>query len=448
MSKSEIEDKKDFYLAAFRGFEDNLNGETSSALHQIRRHAIDRFSETGFPTGRDEDWRHTSVSAVTRSEFVPALTPGPAVTDGDLEPFCFPGFEGIQLVFVNGHLSSSLSTVPALPAGVRVGSLATAFAEEPELPEKHLGKHADCDLPGFAALNTAFVTDGAFVHLPSGVALERPIHLLYLSAVENRPSVSFPRTLIVAGDGARGSVVETFAGLGDSVYLTDAVTEIVAGDDSVLDHCKIQRESDAAFHVGVLHVTEGDSCKFASHSAVLNGQLVRNDTTTLLDGEAIESTLNGVFLGGGDSRIDNHTTIEHAKPNCSSHELYKGVLGDRSKGVFRGKIHVHQVAQKTDAYQSNQNLLLSEDADITSKPQLEIYADDVKCSHGSTTGQLDAEAIFYLRSRGIGEKEAIATLTRAFAGEIVDRIPIESVRQKVGELVSGKLSSLLGKEER
>jgi len=440
-------DKREFYLAAFNRFEESLNGETASPFHQIRRQAIDSFAVSGFPSGRDEAWRHTNVTAVTRAEF--ALAPKSAASIGvDTTPFSFPGFDGIQLVFINGQYSQQASTLRELPDGVRVTSLATALIEEPGLVDAHLGRHASYEGPGFAALNTAFVTDGAFVHIPKGGRLEIPIHLLYLSAATSAPTVSFPRTLIVVEDGAAGFVAETYAGLqpdgADGEYLTDAVTEIVAGDGSELHHCKIQQEGDRAFHAGALHVTEGLDCAFTSHNVIVGGQLVRNDTTTLLEGEGIESTLNGVFLGGDESRIDNHTTIEHARPNCVSHELYKGILGGHSQAVFSGRIHVHQVAQKTNAYQSNQNLLLSDDAEITSKPQLEIYADDVKCSHGSTTGQLDAEAIFYLRSRGISERQAITILTRAFADEIVDSIPNEAVRLRVGELVADKLSALLG----
>ena len=443
MSRATPTDKREFYLSAFKRFEDGLNGETGSPLHEIRRRAIDCFAACGFPSSRDEDWRHTSVTALTRAEYAPATDPGTDMAV-DTAPFSFPGFDGVQLVFVNGRYCGHLSTVRELADGVRATSLASALIEEPELVNEHLGHHAPFDGPGFAALNTAFVSDGAFVHIPKGVRLQTPIHLLYLSTAKTKPTVSFPRALIVVEDGAAGFVAETFAGLQQrGAYLTAAVTEIVAGDGCELHHCKIQRESDGAFHTGALHVTEGRDCNFTSHNAIVGGQLVRNDTTTLLAGEGIESTLNGVFLGSDDSRIDNHTTIEHAQPNCNSHELYKGILGDHSQGVFRGKIHVHQVAQKTNAYQSNQNLLLSDDADITSKPQLEIYADDVKCSHGSTTGQLDAEAIFYLRSRGIGERQAVSILTRAFADEIVDRIPNEAARLKVGELVASKLSSLL-----
>ena len=446
--KREHTDKREFYLSAFRSFEESLNGEKTTPLHAIRQRAIDAVTEFGFPSGRDEDWRHTNLAHVTRTEFVPASHRGSISVD--VAPLSFEDFSGIELVFINGQFCETSSSFCNLPAGVRISALASAASDDADILSAHLCQHAPYeDTPGFTALNTAFVRDGAFVHVPQNVALEMPIHVIYLSTsvgtgTAGTPSASFPRTLVVVEEGARACVAETFVGLApDDHYLTDAVTEIVVGEKAHVDHIKLQRESAGAFHAGALYVNEAAHCSFASHNVIVSGQLVRNDVTTTLTGTGIESTLNGVFLGGGDSRIDNHTAVEHAAPGCSSHELYKGILGDTSHAVFRGKIHVHQAAQQTDAYQSNQNLLLSNDADITSKPQLEIYADDVKCSHGSTTGQLDADAIFYLRSRGIAEKDAVAILTRAFADEIVDRIPNEPVRRRIRTLVADKLASLL-----
>ena len=442
MAKTTDKDRKDWYLSSFEGFEKSLNGASKSPVHQIRRAAIDCFARSGFPTTRDEAWKHTNVAPLTRIEFSPVLEPAETrATAGDLAPFTFAGLECVQLVFVNGFFAPHLSSSGPLPDGVKAMSLAAALEAFPELVEAHLGHHAPCEDQGFAALNTAFIQDGAFLYIPADTALAAPFHLLFVSTAGERPTASHPRNLIVAGDNSQVSVIESYAGLQDQVYLTNAVTEVVVGENAVVEHCKIQRESAVAFHVATLHFNEARSCRCTSHNITLGGHLIRNDITTVLDGEAVESTLNGLYLLDGEQHVDNHTLIEHVRPHCTSHELYKGILDDQATGVFRGKIFVHQEAQKTDAYQSNQNLLLSAEADITSKPQLEIYADDVKCSHGSTTGQLDADAIFYLRSRGIGRAEAVRVLTRAFAHEILERIGIEPVRTQLDHLVTGKLEA-------
>ncbi len=465
VSESKSTDRREWYLASFRGFERSLNGGTASSLHRIRRAAIDCFAETGFPGRRDESWRHTNIAPVVRTSFRDAPdSPPPGLSADQLAPFTYPGLVGTQLVFVDGHFAPSLSSretaLSPHHSGVVVGSMATALKEVPDLVEPHLGHHAPFVEEGFAALNTAFIRDGAFVYLPPGARLDTPVHLLYLSTArcsedpghgpgqegEEAP-VTYPRTLIVAEDGACGSVIESYAGLEPSaLYLTNAVTEIVLGAETRFEHYKIQRESGGAYHIASLHVTEARGCDFTSHNISLSGRLIRNDITTVLDGEGVDSTLNGLFLASGEEHVDNHTSIEHASPDCVSHEFYKGVLSGHARGVFRGKIHVHQVAQRTDAYQTNQSLLLSDDAEITSKPQLEIYADDVKCSHGSTTGQLDEEAIFYLRTRGLSRDVALGVLTQAFAGEILDLIGCEPVHKRLAELVSAELGATLHSE--
>ena len=444
-------DSREWYLARFEDLEKRLNGESSSAVHELRRAGIDRFAESGLPTGRDEDWRHADVGTVTRTHYVPL--PSVAEAEAVIEAGQLPrptAWEGSQLVFVNGRFAPALSTLPE-SAGVRVMALGTALEREPDTVRAHLDAHSSDCHTGFAALNTAFLQDGAFVHFTGAGA--DPVHILYVTTDREggggeEPFVTNPRTLIVADANTDGLVVERFTGLTEAPYLTNAVTEIVAGQGSRIDHCKLQQEGDAGCHVATLHVTEARDCSFTAHNVTLSGRLVRNDVTTLLDGEGIVSTLNGLCLSGGSEHVDNHTAIEHAQPHCSSHELYKGILGGRATGVFRGKIHVHVDAQQTDAYQSNKNLLVSPDADITSKPQLEIYADDVKCSHGSTTGQLDADAIFYLRARGLSARNAVRVLTEAFANEIVDRIPHEALRADVRQLVDAKLQTLLEGDER
>ena len=437
--RTRVSDSRDWYLSCFSGFEQRLNGGADTPIHGLRKEAIARFADAGLPTGKDESWRHSNPQRLTRTEFTPCVETG-AVAAADVAPFLLAD-TAAQLVFVDGVYAPELSGADP-PAGVRVVSLGEAFADGVGFAGEHLGRHAAHDA-GFAALNTAFVADGAAVHIARGARVDAPIHLLFLSTGHgDGPVMSLPRTLVVAETGSRATVVETFAGAGSQQYLTNAVSEIVLAGDCELEHCCIQREGQAASHVGLLHVSEGGGSRFTSTSVALAGQLIRREVVTALEGEGVHSTLNGLYLGAATEQIDNYTTIEHAAPNCSSHELYKGVLGGNATGVFRGKIHVHRVAQNTDAYQSNQNLLLSTDAEVTSQPQLEIYADDVRCSHGSTTGELDEEALFYLQSRGIPRAAAVRVLTRAFAGEIVDRIGPEELREQVRRLADGKFEHL------
>jgi Fe-S cluster assembly protein SufD len=333
------------------------------------------------------------------------------------------------LAFVNGRFSSSLSTTRTLPRGVVVASLASLLETDPGLVDPYLTWCAPFDALPFTALNTAFLSDGGVVYVPADVTLPEPIHILYFSSAPSGPVASQPRTIIVAGDNSQGKIVETYAGADGHRYFTNAVTEIVGGENSRLEHYRVQRESLQAAHVSSTHVYLERSAVFAQQSFTLGGGLVRNDVNAKLDATGIECTLNGLYLADGDRLVDNHTAIDHARPHCASHEIYKGMLDGRARGVFNGKIFVRQDAQKTDAKQTNQVLLLSDGATINTKPQLEIFADDVKCTHGATVGQLDADALFYLRSRGIGEDAARAMLVHAFASDIIDRVTIEPLRE-------------------
>ena len=434
-------DRKNWYLSSFARFEQSLNGQLTAPVHQIRRSAIERFGSLGFPTTRDEEWRYTSVAPIARVDFAPVVEPDLGKLTADaLAPFLFAGLEGAQLVFVDGHYAAVLSRADQLPAGATVTSLAQALEEQPAEVGAHLSRYADGEQEPFTALNTAFVRDGAFIRIPRNAVVEHPIHLLFVSTRRSEPTISHPRVLCVAESGSQVTLIESYAGLEEAQYFTNAVTEIVADQGAVVDHYKIQRESAEAFHISDLHVRQGRDVQFRSTCFTLGGRLTRNHAHTALDGEGIDSTLNGLYLVDDQQHVDNHTLIEHIQPNCSSHEYYKGILDGRSTGVFRGQILVHQAAQKTDAYQANRNLLLCDDADINTKPQLEIYADDVKCSHGSTVGQLDPDAIFYLRSRGIGQADAVQILTRAFAGELVGRVRVDAVRQQLDRLVSNRLT--------
>jgi Fe-S cluster assembly protein SufD len=416
------------YLAHFAALERALAGQGASALLPLRREALARFTELGFPTTRHEEWKYTNVAPLTRSSFrsASAEPAGSHLRERDLP---MGDVTRCRLVFLNGRFAPALSVTDTLPRGVKVSSLAAALATDFAAVEAQLARSARFHDQPFVALNTALWEDGAFVFIPRGIIVEEPIHLLFLTSPDAGPIVTHPRNLLVAEESSQATVIESYVGRDSEVYLTNAVTEIVLGENAVLDHYRVQRESDAAFHMATQQVQQSRSSNFSSHSIALGGALVRNDVNAILGGPGIESTLNGLYIASGRQHVDTHTAIDHAHPHCNSHELYKGILDGRATGVFNGKIFVRQDAQKTDAKQTNQNLLLSEDATINTKPQLEIFADDVRCTHGATVGQLDDDAVFYLRSRGIGRAEARGLLTYAFASDILNRIRVAPLRE-------------------
>jgi Fe-S cluster assembly protein SufD len=427
--------EENVHLANFDRFEKRTAGRRHPWLREIRQDAIERFRELGFPTPRHEEWRFTSVAPIANTPFRLADEDGRSgLTAEQLEPLAFRMGECARVVFVNGRYAPDLSS-QRLPDGLVVGSLAEVLEAHPEWVKPHLARHALYDNHTFTALNTAFIRDGAFVSVAEGKVIEQPIHLLFVSPPRGEATVSHPRNLILAGADSHALVVESFLGLAEETYFTNTVTEMVVGDRAVIDHYKLQRESAQAFHVATLQVRQAQGSRFASHFISLGGSLVRNEINAVLDAEGCECTLNGLYMADGRQHVDNHTLIDHAKPRCASHELYKGILDGRAHGVFNGKIFVRQDAQKTDAKQTNQTLLLSDDATINTKPQLEIYADDVKCTHGATVGQLDEEALFYLRSRGIDLEAARSLLTFAFANDITGRIRIEPLRTRLEEVL-------------
>lgn len=431
--------EKDNYLADFAWFEQNGAAQGPSWIHRIRKAAISRFAELGFPTPRDEEWKYTSVDPIVKVRFKPAEYERNGLTAETLAPATLGELVSTQLVFVNGRYSRELSSLRSLPEGVKVGSLAAALNTDPAWVEPHLARYASYQDHAFVALNTAFMEDGAFVYIPKDKIVAEPIHLLFVSSARGKPTVLHPRNLIIAGRSSQATIVESYVGLENDVYFTNVVTEIVAGENAVIDHYKLELESEEAFHIATLQSHLDRSSNFSSYSIALGGTLVRNDLNAVLEGEGIECTLNGLYLVTGRQQVDNHTRIDHVKPHCSSRELYKGVLDGRSRGVFNGKIYVHKAAQKTDAKQINKNLLLSEDAMIDTKPQLEIYADDVKCTHGSTIGQLDQDSLFYLRSRGLGLEAARSLLTYAFANEIISHMKIGPIQVQLDHLLTTKL---------
>jgi len=428
--------QEQFYLDRFDAGRAGLPRE-SERLARMRSDAIERFGALGFPTVRMEEWRKTNVTPIARTAFESASTDGGGLKRDALAELALE--ECLQAVFVNGRFTPGLSRLEGLPEGVIVSGLAQGRTEHPDVLEKHLGRHAKFDQHAFVALNTAFYRDGALLYVPRGVVLERPIQLLFLARPGAEPEVNYPRNLIVAEETSQLRVVEQYATLGEGRHLTCPVTEVVVGPGAVVDHYKLQRESIDAFHMGTLQVYQSRDSAFSSHSISWGGDLVRNDVNAILDGEGSDSNLNGLYMVEGTQLIDNHMRVEHVKPHCSSHELYKGILEGRSRAVFNGRIYVHKGAQKTDAKQTNRNLLLSKEALVNSNPQLEIFADDVKCTHGSTVGQLDDLAVFYLRSRGIGEDAARSLLTYAFASDIVSRIKVDSLRRNLEEFLFRRL---------
>ena len=462
------------YLSSFSEIEERLAGTAPSWLHGIRKAAIESFAEKGFPTTRQEEWRNTNVAPIAAVPFQPAVTSlerghsfaslrtGSARTPAgrmpavliDQLPLADLGCP--RLVFINGSFSKQLSTLEALPKDVKAGSLAEALAGGGKTLERHLTRYAaDYREHAFVALNTAFLAGGAFLEIPKGVVLEKPIYLLYVSEASGLPMVAYPRNLIIAGRESQATIIEGYVGMeaaplveppgagtlaDEGVYFTNAVSEIALGEGAVIEYQRIQQESERAFHFGRLQFHQERSSSLATHSIAFGGALVREEVKAVLDGEGAEATLNGLYVVGGRQHIDNQTTLDHAQPHCSSREVYKGILDGESAAVFNGKIIVRKDAQKTDSKQSNKNLLLSEKAIIDTKPALEIYADDVKCTHGATIGQIDPEAVFYLRSRGIGRQEARDLLTYAFANDVLERIKYEPLRERLREGLFARLA--------
>lgn len=429
----------DLYRSEFATFEREVAESTPVWVRQLRQAAIARFTELGFPTTQDDAWRHTNVASLMECPFHLARH-FPEITSGELEPFMSWLGASRQLVFVNGRFSSLHSKLQSLPPGVKAESLAGALADELSLLESHLGRYARYEDRPFVALNTAFLSDGAVVYIPPDTVVEEPIHLLFVSRPHGRATMSHPRTIIVAGPHSRATIVESYVRLQEGLYLTNAVIEVVLAEHAALDHYLLQQESNAAFHILTLAIHQDRHSTFTSHSLTTGGALARSEITSELADEGITCILRGVCTVAGRQHVDTHTKIDHAKPHGTSRQLYKGILDGQARSVFDGKILVRQDAQKTDARQANNNLLLSEDAVAHTKPQLEILADDVTCMHGATVGQLDQDALFYLRSRGIGVETARSLMTYAFGSEPINLVTHELIRHRFAELLARWIS--------
>ncbi len=422
---AQLAERQSTYLSRFEAFRADRafgSGPTASA----REDAFARFLAKGFPTSRDEEWRFTSVAPIAATPFQPAEVE--TVSAAALEPFLLGADEAHRVVLVNGRFSASLSTVDALPAGVTVRHAQEIAA--PIEPRAHV----------FVDLNTAFQPGALVIDVAAQALVTEPIHLLAVAVGGAAPRLISPRVVINVGEQAQATFVEHYVSLGSEATFTNVVVHVACGPSAVVNHVKLQQESTASYHLASTFVHLGRAATFTSQAITLGGRIARNDIVSVLDGEGAECTLNGVYVASGDSLVDTHTVIDHAKAHCPSHEVYRGILAGKARAVFNGKIIVRPDAQKTDAKQTNKALLLTAEAQINTKPQLEIFADDVKCTHGATIGQLDADAMFYLRARGIGPEEARNMLIHAFAGQVLDGIPVKTVRTAAIRLMEEQLA--------
>lgn len=426
-------DIKQYFINQFQEFERSLNGEKDSHFHQMRKSALDEFSKLPIPTQKDEEWKYTNISPLLKHNFVSAKKA--KVNSAKINKFLFDQLEHSLMVFVNGHFAPELSRLKDIPGNIKVSSLAEELKNNNPIISEHLGKYAVQENQIFTALSTAFTNDGAFIYVPDGKIVENAIHIIFLTSSEHKVFTQ-PRNLFIAGKNSQVTIIEHYVSDDASVYFTNSVTEIIADENAVVDHIRLQEESSKAFHIARMEIDQERSSNFSSHLISTGAEFARNDFNARFNDEGSECTLNGLFMIKENQLFDAHTMIDHAKPHCQSHEHYKGILQDKSKGVFNGKVMVRQDAQKTNAFQENNTILLSDDAVMNTKPQLEIFADDVKCSHGATIGKLDQNAMFYLKSRGIGDEAATAILIHAFASDVITSIKIPALRDYLEKIIS------------
>jgi len=426
------------YSDEYRGREKSLPGWHAPWVRALRAHALETFMERGFPDTRVEEWKYTDLRSLARHHFT--TTPGVrSLDESALQTRLLSGEPAHRLVFVDGHHAPELTPFNTLRTGVTLTSLAFALVNRPGDLEPWLGRRTDLEIPGFNAFNTAFMSDGAYIRLAPGTVLEQPVHLLFIAT--GRPETAATvRNLIVAEAGSKAQIIESYVSLNDAAYMTSTVTELITCDGADIEHYKLEQESESAYHMAGIYVSQQRDSRYTSHNIAFGGRLVRNDLQVTLDGPGAECTLNGLYLTRGRQHVDNHTRIDHCKPRSSSREFYKGVLDGHSRAVFNGRVVVHADAQQTDARQSNHNLLLSNEAEADAQPQLEIHADDVKCAHGCTVGRLDEEALFYLRSRAIDAVTARNFLIHGFAADVLQRIRIAPVRRYLEQQLMGRLA--------
>jgi Fe-S cluster assembly protein SufD len=434
--------KENLYATAFREMQPAREG---SWLDRLRQNAMERFAELGFPSVKDEEWKYTNVAAIARTNFQPAVPVTKATPpDAELKQLrAVPEARTSQLVFVDGILRNDLSSLEALAEQVVAIDLNQALAEESygDIVREHLSRQADYVVNGFTALNTAFVNHGAFVYIPKGVNVATPIHLLFIAQSEKR--ANFPRVLIVAAENSTATIVENYVSADANQYLSNAVVEVVLEEGARLEHYKVQRESVEAFHIATTAVGLGRNSSYDTTTITFGAKLSRHDIIVTMDHEGAECWVDGLYLVTGEQHADTHSVIDHRQPNCTSHQLYKGILDGKSRAVFNGKVFVRHNAQKTDAMQTNKNLLLSNEARVDTKPQLEILADDVKCAHGAAVGQIDQDELFYLETRGIHPELGRNLLTYGFAEEVIAKIKLDSIRKELDEAVLHRLNARL-----
>jgi Fe-S cluster assembly protein SufD len=423
---SSVVERQESYLAEYERFAKTRGQAAPEWLNALRARAAARFGALGFPTVRNEDWRFTNVTPIAETTF--RLGESAPTNAADMvRRVSFAG-AAARLVLLNGRFSPELSRIEDLPAGVTAMSLAAAIQQQH--PACAQLERSPIDDRAFVALNTAFLYDGVLIEIPAGLVMTAPIHVVVLGGGAGKV-MAHPRSVIVAGANSQVAIAQTFLGGAGEVHFTNAVTQVTLDENAVVDFCTDQRETEDAYHVSHLQIDCARNSTFRGQTITLGGRLIRNDAVALLGGEGAHVALDGCYLADGTRLVDNHTTIDHATPHCTSHELYKGILDGKARAVFNGRIIVRQDAQKTDAKQTNRALLLSDDAQINSNPQLEIFADDVKCTHGAAIGQLDEEALFYLRARGLTANDARNLLIRAYAGDILERIPIQPLRTEL-----------------
>ncbi len=429
---------EDRFVAAFeRHAGQSLNG-ANARLHGVRQAAIERFAALGFPARKAEAWKYTPIGKILERGYRLHLGPDATrLTRSDVAPHRIPGLDAHVAVLVNGRFREDLSHLGALPEGVVVTGFARAGQTHAGLVDAHFARYADAENEVFTALNTAFTQDGVFVYVPKNTVVEKPVHVLSLVAAGDDLLLQ-PRHLVVVKEGAQLRLIETSETLTQTQTLENVVTEVFVGAHAHADLYEIQDEHAHGSVVANVQAYQQAGSVFRASTFTLSGEMIRNNLNVLPDAEGCESHLYGLFLGSGATHVDNHTLVDHARPNCFSNELYKGVLADTSTGVFNGRVLVRQDAQQINAYQSNKSILLSDTAHMYAKPELEIYADDVKCSHGATTGQLDRDAIFYLRSRGLSAQQARALLLLAFARDVLETIRIEPLREKLDALIAAR----------
>ena len=439
-------DGREKFIELFQQYENGLNGQKKYTGHPIQKTAIKRLSnDINFPTRRNEDWKYTSVAGLLHP---PYQQPKPfELAAADIKPFLFEGLDVYLLVFVNGKYNKALSSKDELSKNITVQEIAAGLQED-GLTKKttswYLNKWASETNNSFMVLNTALAQNGIYIHVPDGLVVDRPLHLLNIAHADKAPIVISPQKIIVAGANSKVTVIETYQQFTDSqqTYFTNTVTQLVLKQNAIVDHYKIQDEGAHAFFINNTEVEQMRDSNYNSYVIDLGGKLVRNNLSSILKDSGTNTNLYGIYVGTNKQHIDNQTFIDHAYPNCNSNELYKGIITDNAKGVFNGKIMVRKDAQKTNAFQKNHSLVLSKNASMNSKPQLEIFADDVKCSHGATIGQLNEDALYYMRSRGLSKSEAVSVLKQAFLTEITDLITIDIVRKKVEQMLIDKFLQL------